>query len=156
MNVKVPAVTARATPACTARADTAPSTRVLPELVLEPITADAPGLIALAVAAGELDEGVARLGDNTDENATVAPLVVENTAEEDADVDDVDKGALELELLPGAATAEFGSVRAPVPQGIASPSGWIALDGGTVVPAALAMAKRPVQVWLGEAGELNW
>jgi hypothetical protein len=120
------------------------------------ITADGLGLLVLVVAAGELDEGAARLGDNPDENATVEPVVVENTAEGDADVDDVDKGAFELALLPGAATAVLGSVRAPVPQGIASPSGWRALDGGTVLPPGPAMAKRPVQVWLGEAGELNW
>ena len=52
-------------------------------------------------------------------------------------------------LLPprydGAGTALDGSVRAPVPQGIAWPPGWVAFGAGTVAPVAEAMVKRPVQ-----------
>jgi hypothetical protein len=45
----------------------------------------------------------------------------------------------------GAGTALEGSARAPVPQGIPSPSGWVRFGAATVVPFGNAMAKRPVQ-----------
>ena len=71
-----------------------------------------------------------------------------------------DEDVLELEpplRYGGGATAFAGSVRAPVPQGIFLPSGWVALGGATVVPFALAMAKRPVQVtFCVLLGEENW
>jgi len=163
MNVKVPAMTARATPACNARADTAPSTSVLPELELELLRADGVGsgslvLLAAADESDEPDEGVAKTNDILDEDVVATRVIVEDIAE--VDMDDVDVEAFELTLPPvrygGAATALVGSVRAPVPQGIASPLGWLALGGGTITPVASAMAKRPVQVWVGELGELNW
>jgi hypothetical protein len=62
------------------------------------------------------------------------------------------EGAAEVLLPPlppgrydGGATALDGSARAPVPQGIAWPSGWVAFGAGTVAPVESAMAKRPVQ-----------
>ena len=57
----------------------------------------------------------------------------------------------------GAALAVEGSTRAPVPQGMAEPSGSVAFVGSVVVPSEAAIVKRVVQVRLeGAAGEENW
>jgi hypothetical protein len=162
MNVNVPAMTARATPACAARADTAPSMSEPLELLTDGVT-EPPVLLA---AAGESDEGVVGSDENPDEDMAMETIVatlvgVDAKGENEGPLEvDVEEGAFELTLPPlrygGAATALVGSVRAPFPQGIGWPSGWLALGGGTVAPVASAMAKRPVQVRLFELGEENW
>ena len=61
------------------------------------------------------------------------------------------------ERCEGAATAVEGSTSAPVPQGMAKPSGWEAFAGSVVLPSAPAMVKRVVQVRAETfAGEENW
>ena len=74
-----------------------------------------------------------------------------------------DEAALEVELvevlfvpLVGAGVAVLGSVRAPVPQGMAAPPGWVEFVGGVVLPLASAMAKRVVHNVVDDAGEVNW
>jgi hypothetical protein len=57
----------------------------------------------------------------------------------------------------GAGLAVVGSTRAPVPQGMASPSGCFAFGAGTVVPVESVIVKRPVQAGeVGSPGEVNW
>jgi len=154
MNVNVPAMIARATPARATRAGTAPNTAKSPELLPEE-AAEPPVPL---VAAGELGEGVAKSDDSVDDDVSVlAAGVGEKTPEEL----EPDEGVLELApplRYGGAGTALDVSVRAPVPQGMGSPpSGWVGLGGGTTTPFALAMAKRPVQVRLvGKSGVENW
>ena len=67
----------------------------------------------------------------------------------DGAADEVEGEVVFVALPPGrydgAATAVEGSARAPSPQGIPSPSGWVESGGATVVPFGNAMAKRPVQ-----------
>jgi len=133
----VPAMIDNATPACAARVDTVPSTSAPPELLPDvafPLAAEALGAIstvevvtvlkpdcetAKGVFKGEFDgtatEGTtATLETGTTEVAFVAVL-------------------FEVVLLPpGAGTALDGSTRAPMPQGIAEPSGWVRLGAGTV------------------------
>jgi hypothetical protein len=137
----------RATPACAARMDTAPTTSPPAELLL----------LAPVVLAAEPDE--APEGDPV-EDVVLSPVldVEEVTVVEDRLV--VVFVGVVLLLAPvrydGAGTALVGSVRAPVPQGIASPSGWVGFVGGTVAPVESAMANRPVHVWFGDAAEENW
>jgi hypothetical protein len=136
-------MTERATPACAARMDAAPTTSPLAELLL----------LVLVVIAGELDK--VSEGDTVDEVLLTA--VLEGVAEEDTLVVFVGTVALVLtERYEGAGTAVDGSVSAPVPQGIASPLGWFAFAGGTVAPVELAMANRVVHEWFWEAIEVNW
>lgn len=80
----------------------------------------------------------------------------------------LEEGAVLFELVPGgvvfpplryrgAALAVDGSMRAPVPQGMGSPSGCFGFGAGTVLPVESAIVKRPVQVReVGAAGEENW
>ena len=78
-------------------------------------------------------------------DGTAAIGDLDGTAEED------EAGTAEVLFEPvpprydGGGTALEGSTRAPFPQGIPSPSGWVGFGAGTVVPLASAMAKRPVQ-----------
>jgi len=59
---------------------------------------------------------------------------------------ELDGTAKEGEAEPEAEVPfEPGLTRAPLPQGIPSPSGWVRFGAGTVVPLVSAMAKRPVQ-----------
>lgn len=51
----------------------------------------------------------------------------------------------------------LGSVRAPIPQPIFWPSGWVVFGAATVSPEASAMVKRVVQyLVLGEPAYVNW
>jgi len=146
-NVNVAAMTERATPACAARIDI-PTTSPPAELLL---------LLAALVERGVSDDevlGVDKVGD--EELSRVLEVVtVEDMAVEFVD----DVGVVVLLLAPrygGAGTAEAGLERAPVPQGIGSPSGWVGFGGATVAPVESAMANRPVHVWFGDETEENW
>jgi hypothetical protein len=147
MNVNAPAMTASPTPACAARAERAPSMSAplesLPDFAAVPAELAAAGEPKLE-AVEALDDKAARGVraavelDSTNEG-------VREGAEPEAEV------AFEL-VLPvppgrydGGGTALDGSARAPVPQGIAWPSGCVAFGAGTVAPVGSAMAKRPVQ-----------
>jgi hypothetical protein len=135
-------MTASATPACAARADTAPSMSAPLELPF-----DAIALPAELAAEGdpELEAVVA-----SDGTAATGDLELDGTAREGEA--DPEAGAAEVPFEPvppgrydGGGTALEGSARAPLPQGIASPSGWVGFGAGTVAPLASAMPKRPVQ-----------
>lgn len=151
------AITARETPACAARVDTAPTASPPAELLLGDV-------LGLSVAAGEPDEVADELVRVV--NVVLTPVLeVDDAVVEvvtDVPLPDVEEtGLVLLLLLPprydGAGTAEDGLASAPVPQGIGCPLGWFAFDGGTVAPVESAMANRPVHVRLvGAAGELNW
>ena len=127
-----------------------------------------PGVLAAELAA--------ELADEDDVLTFTRPDEVELTAEVTADADvaaldavaaadpevvaTADYPAAEVEEVvdeshEGAATAVLGSVSAPVPQGIACPSGCVALGGETVEPSAPARAKRVVQVRFWPSAE-NW
>ena len=61
------------------------------------------------------------------------------------------------ERYEGTATAVEGSASAPVPQGMAEPSGWEAFAGSVVLPSAPEMVKRVVQARAETfVGEENW
>jgi len=145
MNVNAPAMTASATPACAARADTAPSMSA----PLELDDADVP----VPAGAGEPELEAVVTPDDTAAARGVA--VVDTTAEEGVTEEaEPEAGTaevpFELGLPPGrydgGGTALDGSARAPAPQGIGSPSGWVGFGAGTVAPVESAMAKRPVQI----------
>jgi len=138
----VAATTARAAPA---RIDATPTARSPAELLLL--------LLVPGVEAEELDDepGVDRVG-----FVVLSPVLdVEVVTEEIMLVVLVDVVGPVLLLLTeryeGAGTAVDGSVSMPVPQGIASPSGWLEFAGGTVAPVESAMANRPVHEWFGDA-----
>lgn len=163
MNVNVAATTARATPACAARVDTAPTTSPPAELL--PVDVDE--LLVLVAATGEPDEVPDRREVDRVEDVVPTPFVLEvdgAAADDPTEDDTLAAGAEDVVpalLLPltrydGGGTALDGSASAPVPQGIACPLGWTEFGGGTVVPDASAMANRPVHVRFGEAGEVNW
>jgi len=141
-------MTERATPACAARMDTAPTTSPPAELLL----------LVLVVIAGELVnllDGVSE-GDTLEEEELLS-TVLEGVTEEDTLVVFVRLVLLVLtERYEGAGTAVDGSVSAPNPQGIGSPLGWTAFAGGTVAPVELAMANRPVHERFEEAADVNW
>lgn len=136
MRVNAPAITASATPACAARADTAPSASAPLELPFD-VAALPIELVAEGDPELEVPDGKAVTGDWDD------------TAKEDEAEPELEAGAGEVPFEPGrydgGATALEGSVRAPLPQGIPSPSGWVVFGAATVVPLASAIAKRPVQ-----------
>lgn len=147
-NVNVAAMNERATPACAARMDTAPTTSPPAELLL----------LAPVVVAAEPDEAPEDDPVGVEDVVLSPVLEVEERAVEDRLVV-VFVGVVllpEPERYDGAGTAVLGLVSAPVPQGIASPSGWVAFVGGVVAPVESAMANRPVHVWFGDAGEENW
>jgi hypothetical protein len=143
MNVNAPAMTASATPACAARADKAPSMSA--PLVL---FADEGG--AELAAAGEPELESVEVPDGTATRGVLAAAEVDTTTTGGA-AEEAEAGVVLFEALPlagrydGGGTALEGSWSAPLPQGIAWPSGWVAFGGGTVAPVASAMAKRPVQ-----------
>jgi hypothetical protein len=161
-NVNVAAITARETPACAARADTAPTAELL--------LVDVLGLFVLGLfeaAAGVPDEapdrgGLDRVVMLTPVLEVDDPVVVEGVTEEDVLLADVDETGLVLLLLPvrygGGGTAVEGSASPPVPHGMAWPLGWFAFGGGTVEPVESAIANRPVHVMFpsGTPGALNW
>ncbi len=71
-------------------------------------------------------------------------------AEEEDEAEPEGAGEVSFEPVPpgrceGGGAALDGSVRAPVPQGFDSPSGWVLFGAGTVALLASAMAKRSVQ-----------
>jgi hypothetical protein len=137
-------MTERATPACAARIDVAPTTSPPAELLL----------LELVVIAGELDE--VSEGDTVEEVLLTRTIVLEGLAEEDTLVVFVGTVVLVLtERYEGAGTAVDGSVSAPAPQGIASPLGWVGFAGGVVAPPGPAMAKRPVHERFWEVAEVN-
>jgi hypothetical protein len=146
MNVNAPAMTASATPACAARAETAPSMSA----PLESFPDDEAVLPVLA-AGGEPElEAVA----TTDVAAAAKGVLVVDFDSEEGAREGAEPVAevLFVVVLPlppgrydGGGTALDGSTRAPVPQGIAWPSGWVGFGAGTVAPVESAMAKRPVQ-----------
>jgi len=108
-------MTERATPACAARMGTAPTTSPPAELLL----------LAPVVAAAEPDEEPE--GDPVEDEVLSPVLEVEEVTVEDT-LDVVFVGIVTLlapepERYDGAGTTLDGSVRVPVPQGIASPSG---------------------------------
>jgi len=126
-NVNVPAITANATPACAARADTVPSTSAPPELLpddeveefpVEVAAAAKPELVRVERPDEEASLGVEmELDDATEE-------VPESTTLEEGAADVLFEPVLGVVVFPparygGAATAEDGSTRAPNPQGIA-------------------------------------
>lgn len=43
-----------------------------------------------------------------------------------------------------------------MPQGMASPFGWVVFAGAVVVPSAAAIVKRVVQRMEEDAGVVNW
>jgi len=149
MNVNAPAMAASATPACAARADTAPSMSAPLELLAD----DGVVLPAELDASGEPE---AEASVTPDGKATLGVLVtVELTTIDEEGVTEETEPEAELEVLfelvlppgryDGGGTALDGSERAPVPQGIASPSGWVGFGAGVVAPVESAMVKRPVQ-----------
>jgi len=71
----------------------------------------------------------------------VAKLVVCDT---DAPVPAVELPVPEVEPKTGAATAVEGSLRAPVPQGMAAPPGCVSFSGSVTSPVAEAIVKRVV------------
>ena len=163
-NVNVPAITANATPACAARADTVPSTSAPPELL--PDEAVAFPVELAAAAEPELERG-----ETPDEEASLGvEMELDGATEEVTGSTTLEEGAAEVLFEPvpgvvvfppvrygGAATAEDGSTRAPFPHGIASPSGWFGLGAGTVLPVESEIVKRPVQVLVvGSEGVENW
>ena len=86
-------------------------------------------------------------------------LVVEEVAEgtgSEVELDPVTVCVASPTRYDGGGVAVLGSTRAPKPQGIASPSGCVALGSLVVLPVASAMAKRPVHVRLGALGDENW
>jgi hypothetical protein len=111
-------MTASATPACAARADTALSMSA--PLVLP--------FDATALPAELTEEGDPEL------DAVVGPA---GKAATDFDGTAEDELEEEEEVVPFE--------RAPMPQGMPSPPGWVRFGAATVVPVASAMAKRPVQ-----------
>lgn len=158
--MNVAAITARETPACAARVDTAPTASPPAELLV----VDVLGLFeATAGKPDEVPDGeeVDRVDVVLVPKLEVDDPVEEGVREEDVPLADVDETGLVVLPLParydGAGTAVDGSVSAPVPQGIGCPLGWFAFGGGTVAPVESAMANRPVHVRsVGAAGELNW
>ena len=142
MKVNAPAIAASATTACAARADTAPSASAPLELPF-----DASALPAELAAEGDPElegvvspDGTAPAGDWDD-------VAKDGEAEPEAEAG---AGEVPFEPVPpgrydGGGTALEGSARAPLPQGIPSPSGWVGFGAGTVLPLESAMAKRPVQ-----------
>lgn len=56
----------------------------------------------------------------------------------------------------GGATAVLGSSRAPMPQGMAAPSGWVGLGASSTVPSAAAMVNRVVHIGILDVAEVNW
>ena len=144
MNVNAPAITASATPACAARADRAAT-------MSAPLASFPESEAWVGEADPELEEELAA-GDKT---IVLVGAGLETAAAGVAGELEPEAGTLEVlfELefpLPpgrydGGATALDGSVRAPVPQGIGWPPGWVAFGAGTVPPVAEAMVKRPVQ-----------
>jgi hypothetical protein len=123
-NVNVPAIAAKATPACAARADTVPRTSAPPELL-----PDEDEEVPVEVASGaeaarsvEVSEAGMKLGPAKEVAGSTVP----------------EEGAAEVLFEPvpgevvfpplmygGAGLAVDGSTRAPVPQGIFSPSGCV-------------------------------
>jgi len=97
-------------------------------------------------------------------------MELDGAAEEVAGSTMLEEGAAEVLFEPvpgevvfpplrygGAGLAVDGSSRAPIPQGIASPSGWFRFGAGTVPPVESAIVKRPVQVLVvGSEGVENW
>lgn len=75
---------------------------------------------------------------------------------DDMDTGMVDPSAEDEARKEGGGTAVEGSVRAPVPQGIAAPPGWELLVGGVDAPSAEAMVKRVVHCLTGALGAVNW
>lgn len=61
-----------------------------------------------------------------------------------------------LDSTLGEATAFVEPFSAPVPHGIAAPSGWVALEGATEAPVEEAMVKRAVHVLLLATDDANW
>lgn len=159
-NVNVAAITARATPACAARVDTVPMSPPAELLVV-----DVDGLLGVSVVAGVRDEVLDKREVDDVGDVVLRPFVLEVDGPEEEMPEEVplvpggDKDepvVLPPVMYDGAGTAFDGSASAPVPQGICCPLGWAAFGGGTVAPAASAMANRPVHVRFGEAGEVNW
>lgn len=132
---------ASATPACAARADTAPSMSAPLELPF-----DASALPAELAAEGDPEpEAVA-----PDGTAATGDWELDGTAREGEAEPEAGAGEVPFEPVPpgrydGGGTALEESTRAPLPQGIPEPSGSVRFGAGTVVPLASAMAKRPVQ-----------
>jgi hypothetical protein len=144
----VAAMTANPTPACAARPDTPPSTNAPPELLPDDV------VVLPAVTAAATPEAVGVVeSDAETTRGVLAGAFDDSTAEEDTTTA-LERGAAEVPfvLLPVVVLP----TRAPVPHGIAWPSGWFWLGAGTVLPEASEMAKRPVHDLLDEAGEENW
>ena len=118
-------------------------------LELELLLATAPNVELGAAGAGEKPDFVL-LGDEA-----AAVFVVDVAAAVVAAATVV--AAEPPERYDGAATAVEGSTSAPVPQGMAEPSGWEAFARSVVMPSAPEMVKRVVQGRAEtSAGEENW
>jgi hypothetical protein len=159
-NVNVPAMTAKAIPACAACADTVPSLSAAPELledVEDVVLACAAKPVPVPVV---LSDGVAMAGTDATMEEEEEESATEGVALTILDGEVLFEPVPVVVVLPvrydGAGTAVDGLTRAPVPQGIFSPSGWVWLGAGTVAPVEVAMVKRPVQSLSGEEGEVNW
>jgi hypothetical protein len=85
----------------------------------------------------------------SDGTAAIGDWELEGDAWEGEAEPEADAGEVLFEPVPprydGGGTALEGSTRAPLPQGIPSPSGCVRFGAGTVLPLASAMANRPVQ-----------
>lgn len=62
----------------------------------------------------------------------------------------------DMELVVPTVVVEVELTSAPVPQGMAEPSGWVLSAAGTMSFALSVIVNRPVQTLLLEAGEENW
>jgi hypothetical protein len=108
---------------------------------------DAIALPAELAAEGDPELETVVVSDGT---AATGELELDGTAKEGEAEPEVGAAEVPFEPVPpgrydGGGTALEESTRAPLPQGIDSPSGWVGFEAGAVVPLASAMAKRPVQ-----------
>lgn len=101
-----------------------------------PLVLDAIAFPPVLVPEGpELEAGVASVG-----TAATGAWELDGTAVETVLFEPVPPGRYD-----GGGTALEASTRAPLPQGIPWPSGWVSCGAAMVVPFGNAIAKRPVQ-----------
>lgn len=108
----------------------------------EEAAADVAGEDAAAEVAGAEDDATVS---GVADAAVYAGEELDATAEVAAAAEVVPSAPVD-ESQDGGATAVLGSTSAPVPHGMALPSGCVALGSGTVEPSAPARAKRVVHV----------
>jgi hypothetical protein len=74
----------------------------------------------------------------------------------DGKVEDEEGPATGGLLSPGGGVESDPPTRAPIPQGICCPSGWVSFSGGTTSPVLDAIVKRVAHCLLGDPGAVNW